>query len=131
MKYIKLGAIVAQSINAGCNCCEEKKALDEFCKYFGVSKDYVLDTITNHYIDDKAKELMKENGNLKYCVCTKHICKKGEAITQILLSETFKLNTEDLVECNIADLANAMKNKENVIIYEYDIDGVNKLYKKK
>lgn len=74
---------------------------------------------------------MKKNGNLKYCVCTKHICKEGKNITQILLSETLKINTEDLVECNIADLANAMKNKENVIIYEYDIDGVNKLYKKK
>lgn len=132
MKYkYRIGVIVAQSINAGCNCGAEKKAIDEFCKYFGVSKDYVLETVTNNYLDPKIEELKNENKNLEVFVIRKFICKERKIITSVLLSETSKINTEELVECNQNDIDNAMKNKENVIIYSFNFGNGEKLYKKK
>ena len=108
-----------------------KKAIDEFCKYFGVSKDHVMLTRTEDALEYKIEDLKKKNENLKVCTIQKHICKERKIITSVLLSETSNINTEELVECNEDDLKNAMKNKENVIIYYFEFDGEIKYYKKK
>lgn len=133
MKYIKygIGAIVAQSINAGCNCGAEKKAIDEMCKYFGVSKDHIMRTTTEKDVVNEIEELTNKNKNLKICIFKKFICKERKIITTVLLSETSKINTEELVECTIVDVTNAIKTKENVIIYYFGINNIGKFYKKK
>ncbi len=156
MKYLKFGilAIAIQFINAGCGCCAEKKqseedkALDEICKYFGVSKDHVTLTHTtkaSHVVSkekdeefDKKKEeakkeyekLKKGNNKLKQYIFFKFICKEDNAIIVVLVSDKYNFNTSEIVECKEDDLTNAVKNKENVIIYLSISKTGSKFYKK-
>lgn len=156
MKYLKFGmiAIAVQYINAGCGCCAEKKqseedkVLDEICKYFGVSKDHVTLTYTtkaSHVLSkgkdeefDKKKEeakkenekLIKGNNKLKKYMFSKFICKEDKAIIVVLVSDKYNFNTSEIVECKEGDLTNAVKNKENVIIYLSISETGSKFYKK-
>ena len=145
-----------QFINAGCGCCAEKKqseedkALDEICKYFGVSKDHVTLTYTKKASDAvfnkkkdkefvKKKEearkenekLIKGNNKLKEYFFFKFICKEDKVIIIGLVSDKYNINTSEIVECDKNTIEDAIKKKENVIIYFSTSKTEQKLYKKK
>ncbi len=150
MKYLKFGmiAIAVQYINAGCGCCAEKKqseedkALDEICKYFGVSKDHVTLTYTwkrsekmPESIDKqrveatkKANVLMKKNKKLKSYTFGKHFIKEDKEIVICLVSDTFNINANEIVNVEQAEYQKAIDNKEDVMIYYVTGYGPSGLY---
>lgn len=147
MKYIKFGTaiIVSQNINAG--CCgnannnaddneEEKKAIDEISKYFGVSKDKVIFTYTtnasnfdiedydnNNDIKNKKNEISEEVEDLQgmdndifIYEFTKIIFEENKVIYVYLLSHKHKIK-DGIEPYNKEEISNAMKNKEKITIY--------------
>ena len=146
MKYLKFGMIVigVQYINTGCNCCarsEEDKVLDEICKYFRVSKKRVLCKYTWKPSEEmpesidrqrfeaikKANDLMNKNKKLKLYTFGKHFIKEDKETVICLVSETFNVNANEIVNVEQAEYKKAIDNKEDVIIY-YVIDGPCGLY---
>ena len=135
MKYVKYGiaAVAAQNINAKC-CCksEEDKTLDEFVKYFNVSKDnilcmYNLEGIltredfkkvaqkTREAIQ-KFNELKKNKNKLKLYFLRKTYAKKQKVITIILATETFKVSDE-LKNITKNEAFNISSKQEDKILY--------------
>lgn len=152
------GAIAVQTINANCCCkndnnnnndkkqTEEEIAIDEIVKYFGVQKDYILftyiykasernsDKVDNDInkivgeTQEKYDKYMEKNDKLRVYELSKIICNEDKEIRIALMSETYKINDDEIEQFN-DDISYAISNKKNEIYY-MDTSN-NKTYKKK